>query len=145
MLIGADHNNWRNLVQSGVHPPLFAKGYSLGWQLIAHRFEKAIYIYIYIDGPRNLRRKDGRKKAKERSGSEIEFPPRSFSLVTQPLLCVPQPSLHVDFVAFATPRKERRCSPLTANLARSSNLSELVHRRERNQRRDGAYSLLPRF
>lgn len=116
VLIGADHNNWRNLVQSGVHPPLFAKGYSLGWRLIAQRFELEeanSVIYIYIGRGWAESKKEGWTKKSEREKrmrNRISTLKLLLSLVTQPLLCVPPPApVARRFRGFrCSPRREKR-------------------------------------
>lgn len=65
MVIGADHNNWRNLVQSGVHPPLFAKG-SLGREAKLKRgWKEQAGDISAVDRPRERSKKKGEEWAKE--------------------------------------------------------------------------------
>lgn len=69
MVIGADHNNWRNLVQSGVHPPLFAKGCSLGREAKLKRggssWKEQAGDISAMDRPRERSKKKGEEWAKE--------------------------------------------------------------------------------
>lgn len=155
MVIGADHNNWRNLVQSGDHPPLFAKGCSLGrrGRSAALELEEASRGCVSVVGRPRQRSKEKKgeewKKAKERSGDRARavrarnrFPrvkPSSRSR-NETLLCVHASTRRygtsvswLSFVARRAAKRETFAFRYSANLATSSSLSELVHRRERNE------------